>query len=138
MVTTHLKARQGPLLTKMRAEQGRDLQAWLQGVRDKGLPLLLTGDFNASPKEPVVELMLGEAGLGLRSAYREPAFTKWCVREYGEEKQVLDYIFHSPESLETLATLELPSEQQVGENRLPSLSFPSDHLSLVADLKLLD
>jgi len=138
VVTTHLKARQGPLLTKLRAEQGRDLVSWLQGVRDKRVPLLITGDFNATPVEPVVELMQERTGLNLRSAYRDPAYTTWCVREDGEVRSVLDYIFHSPDSLECEATLSVPPEQDIGEARLPSLAFPSDHLSLVADFKLLD
>ena len=52
-----------------------------------------------------------------------------------EEKNILDYIFHSP-ALRTLAVLDPPSQKEVGPDRLPSLSFPSDHLSLVADIKL--
>ena len=71
----------------------------------------------------------------LESAYDNSSleFTSWKVRESGEEKQVLDYIFHSAD-LTTLRTLGVPSEEEVGEGRLPSLAYASDHLSLVADI----
>ena len=58
------------------------------------------------------------------------------VRDTGEEKHVLDYILHSA-SVRTLAVLDPPPPEAVGEARLPSLQFPSDHLSLVADLAIL-
>jgi endonuclease/exonuclease/phosphatase family metal-dependent hydrolase len=49
----------------------------------------------------------------------------------GEQRQVLDYILHSS-ALTTASYLAVP--EHVGEERFPSLQFPSDHLSLVADL----
>jgi hypothetical protein len=36
------------------------------------------------------------------------------------------------------AVLEPAAEAEVGADRLPNLSFASDHLSLVADFKLLN
>ena len=62
-------------------------------------------------------------------------YTTWKIRETGEQKNILDYIFHSPQ-LQTVSTLDMPTEQQVGEDRLPSLQFASDHLSLVSDIKI--
>lgn len=128
VATTHLKARSGALLATLRNEQGKDLLEWLAAVR-QSRPLLLTGDFNAEPSEPVYRTVTE----GLASAYPESTpYTTWKVRESGEQKGTLDYIFHS-EGLQVLATLDPPQDQQVGQARLPSLSFPSDHLSLVAD-----
>ena len=72
----------------------------------------------------------GDGGQG-----RQVEFTTWKIRETGEQKKILDYIFHSPE-LKTVSTLDMPTEEQIGEDRLPSLEFASDHLSLVADIKL--
>ena len=46
---------------------------------------------------------------------------------------MLDYIFHSAD-LRTLRTLDVPSEEDLGEERLPSLAYASDHLSLLADI----
>ena len=131
VATTHLKARSGALLATLRNEQGKDLLAWLSTVKQHR-PLILTGDFNADPTEAVVRTIKEE----LVSAYPDSTpFTTWKIRETGEQKSTLDYIFHSG-GIQTSATLDMPTEQQVGKDRLPSLAFPSDHLSMVADLTL--
>jgi len=140
VATTHLKARQGALLSTLRNEQGKDMLDWLAD-RAAGRPLLLTGDFNADPSEPVFETVTKHPQLRLSSAYNdsteeeEDFYTTWKIRETGEQKHVLDYIFHTTDRLSPVATLEMPSEAEVGEKRLPSLQFPSDHLSLVAGLQ---
>ena len=54
VVTTHLKARKGGLLANIREQQGEDLMSWLQELSD-GRSLILTGDFNADPSEPVYQ-----------------------------------------------------------------------------------
>jgi len=131
VATTHLKARSGALLATLRNEQGKDLLEWLESVR-QSRPLILTGDFNAEPSEAVI----GSVTDGLMSAYPQSTpYTTWKVRETGEHKGTLDYIFHS-QGLTVKQTLDMPDEEQVGKDRLPSLSFPSDHLSLVADFIL--
>lgn len=142
VATTHLKARQGALLSTLRNEQGKDMLDWLAG-RAGGRPLLLSGDFNADPSEPVYHSVTSHEELRLSSAYKAGQYTgdgtadytTWKVRETGEQKYVLDYIFHSA-GLQPVAVLEMPTEAEVGENRLPSLQFASDHLSLVADFSL--
>ena len=48
-----------------------------------------------------------------------------------------DYILHTPGQLETLRTLAVPGEAALGEDRLPSAQFCSDHISLVADISLI-
>jgi endonuclease/exonuclease/phosphatase family metal-dependent hydrolase len=58
-------------------------------------------------------------------------YTTWKIRESGEQRQVLDYVLHSS-ALATCSYLAVPDH--VGEERFPSLQFPSDHLSLVVDL----
>lgn len=67
--TTHLKARHGALLSKLRNEQGKDLLRFVKDVA-KGRPILLSGDFNAEPSEPVYSTVLNNS-LGLSSAYAE-------------------------------------------------------------------
>ena len=64
-------------------------------------------------------------------------YTTWKIRQSGEQKHVLDYILHTPGQLETVRTLEIPDGDQIGEARLPSAQFASDHMSLVADISLL-
>ncbi|UYV72747.1 CCRN4L [Cordylochernes scorpioides] len=84
IVTTHLKAKMHPSFVKMRYEQGESLLQLLQNYRS--LPVIICGDFNAEPSEPVCQLMMASS-LGLDSAYRflsprheEPEFTTWKIR----------------------------------------------------------
>lgn len=130
--TTHLKARTGALLSTLRNEQGKDLLQWIHS-KIGDTPLILTGDFNAEPHEPVYATMTSNKDIPLSSAY-PLHYTTWKIRKDGEYKQNLDYIFHSP-AFNVTATLQAPTEQQIGPDRLPNLQFPSDHLSLVADFK---
>jgi len=134
VVTTHLKARKGALLANIREQQGEDLMSWLEELSD-GRSLILTGDFNADPSEAVYQTVTNNKEVKLDSAYDNSSldYTSWKIRDTGEEKQVLDYIFHSAD-LKTLRTLDVPSEEDLGEERLPSLAYASDHLSLVADI----
>lgn len=48
----------------------------------------------------------------------------------------IDYIFYSAEKMTVEAVLEFPTEEEIGEGRVPSFSYPSDHFSLVCDFKL--
>lgn len=70
VATTHLKARHGALLAKLRNEQGKDLLRFVRDVA-QGRPILLCGDFNAEPSEPVYSTILNNRDLGLSSAYAE-------------------------------------------------------------------
>ncbi|XP_071446924.1 nocturnin isoform X2 [Hetaerina americana] len=179
--TTHLKARKGALLSTLRNEQGRDLldfvakhTASTEAETGKRPPVLMCGDFNAEPIEPVYSSILSDERLSLSSAYaqypvtpsaanmvngnaenlpdgkggrltplesglREPPYTTWKVRESeGEVCHTIDYIFHSQDSLAVEALLEFPTGEDIGPGRVPSLSYPSDHFSLVCDFHILD
>lgn len=68
VATTHLKARAGALMSTLRNEQGRDLLRLVATLAD-GRPVLLAGDFNAEPTEPVYRTLLQNPGLRLASAY---------------------------------------------------------------------
>lgn len=69
VATTHLKAKHSALLATLRNEQGKDL---IQFVKDKseGRPVVLCGDFNAEPQEPVYSTVL-KGYQNLASAYAE-------------------------------------------------------------------
>jgi len=141
VATTHLKARSGALLSTLRNEQGKDILDYLEAFRENR-PIIISGDFNAEPSEPVFKTLMQNDKTPLQSAYKiaehekedNLQYTTWKIRETGEQKHILDYIFHSPQ-LETISTLDMPTEEQIGEDRLPSLEFASDHLSLVAELQ---
>jgi len=148
VATTHLKARFGDLQKSFRNEQGKDILKWLATIRGNR-PVIITGDFNGEPSEPFYSTLTENITTPLVSSYKMPGdtletednedenldYTTWKIRETGEQKHILDYIFHSPE-LETISTLNMPTGPQIGDNRLPSVEFPSDHLSLVADIRL--
>ena len=145
MAATHLKARSG--WERLRGAQGADLLRHIHTLIQKhgraascSVPLLVCGDFNAVPTEEVYR-RFSTSPLRLDSAYKklsrggltEPEFTTWKIRPSGESCSTLDYIWYSQDTLQVDALLDLPTEEQIGPGRLPSFSYPSDHLSLVCD-----
>ncbi|XP_050301160.1 nocturnin isoform X2 [Anthonomus grandis grandis] len=149
VATTHLKAKHSALLATLRNEQGKDLLEFLKQSCE-GRPLILCGDFNAEPVEPVYNTVL-QSKLNFASAYaecnrdkndripsadREPPYTTWKVREEGEVCHTIDYVFYTKSKFEVEAVLEFPSGEEIGNGRVPSMSYPSDHFSLVCDFKI--
>ncbi|KAF7663151.1 hypothetical protein LDENG_00216860 [Lucifuga dentata] len=152
VAVTHLKARSG--WEWLRSAQGSNLLYHLQNliqkhsggpVGDSGgdstnTPLLICGDFNANPSEEVYRRFT-LSPLGLDSAYKklsrdgltEPEYTTWKIRPTGECCTTLDYIWYSHNKLSVEAVLDMPTEEEIGPNRLPSFNYPSDHLSLMCD-----
>ncbi|XP_077559961.1 NADP/NADPH phosphatase nocturnin isoform X3 [Haemaphysalis longicornis] len=145
LVTTHLKARQGGLLSSLRNEQGKDLLDFVRAHRGQ-MPTIIAGDFNAEPSEPVYRTLLAQRDLQLESSYavkpgtnireQEPPYTTWKIRREGEVRHTIDYIFFSKPDLKLEARLDFPTEDQIGPGRVPSLAYASDHFSLVSDLSL--
>lgn len=125
-----------------RNDSGDDTTSEGKGGDSHGLPLIVCGDFNAEPWEDVYQ-RFASSPLGLDSAYKglsadghsEPPYTSWKIRRSsGESCHTLDYIWYSRQRFHVDAVLEMPCEEQIGPNRLPSYHYPSDHLSLVCDL----
>lgn len=144
VATTHLKARQGALLSTLRNEQGKDILEFLQThVNSDECPVILAGDFNAEPSEPVYSTVRSDERFQLDSAYRhapgsdgqEPAYTTWKVRGEGECCHTIDYVFFSRRHLSVDQVLPFPTGEQIGPDRVPSFQYPSDHFSLVVDFK---
>ena len=101
---------------------------------------------------------------GVLENQKEPSYTTWKIREDGEHIQTLDYIFfHSPDSyignednisynelqdesqytsqscnsnIKVEKVLDFPTGEQISADRVPSLSYASDHFSLIADFKI--
>lgn len=149
VAVTHLKARSG--WERLRSAQGSDLLQNLRGITSRGrrrseespgaMPLIVCGDFNAEPSEEVYRRFSSSA-LGLNSVYKllssdgqeEPAYTTWKIRPSGESRSTLDYIWYSHDALRVESLLDIPTEEQIGPDRLPSYHYPSDHLSLLCDI----
>lgn len=146
VATTHLKARQGALLSTLRNEQGKDILDFLQSNMDADCPIILAGDFNAEPSEPVYSTLRTDSRFGFDSAYRsvdgaqdgqEPPYTTWKVRGEGESCHTIDYVFYTRQHLGVDQVLPFPTGEQIGPDRVPSFQYPSDHFSLVVDFDLL-
>ncbi|KAF2892734.1 hypothetical protein ILUMI_13440 [Ignelater luminosus] len=147
ITTTHLKARQGALLSTLRNEQGKDLLQFISNHCDNR-PIILCGDFNAEPTEPVYSTILSNQLFAFSSAYAgsqedvsnsadgEPLYTTWKIREEGEVCHTIDYVFYSKNAMDVEAVLDFPSSEDIGEDRVPSFLYPSDHFSLVCDFRL--
>ncbi|KAB7506094.1 Nocturnin [Armadillidium nasatum] len=137
VLTTHLKARQGALLASLRHEQGMDLLSFLEEFRQKR-PSIVCGDFNAEPNEPVYEVMTN-SNPKLSSAYarlndgEELPYSTWKIRGSGEIKHNIDYIFFTEDQLTVEGGLDMPTEMEIGPERVPSAAYPSDHFSLICD-----
>ncbi|XP_050419714.1 nocturnin-like isoform X1 [Adelges cooleyi] len=137
VATAHLKSRKGGKEACLRNNQGKDLLSFVS-EHAKNCPTIITGDFNAAPYEPVYETMCSYPEFKLNSAYKEPGeepkFTSWKIRQReGDCKETLDYIFYTPEYLTIRSILAMPKEENVHKDRTPSLLYPSDHFSLIAD-----
>ncbi|XP_037833153.1 nocturnin isoform X2 [Kryptolebias marmoratus] len=149
VAVTHLKARSG--WERLRSAQGADLLQNLRGITSQSrcrskeplgtIPLVVCGDFNAEPSEDVYR-RFNSSPLGLNSVYKllssdgqmEPAYTTWKIRPSGESCSTLDYIWYTHDALSVESLLDIPTEEQIGPNRLPSYHYPSDHLSLLCDI----
>jgi nocturnin len=138
IATTHLKARSGALLSTLRNEQGKDILDYLDSFCE-GRPIIISGDFNAEPTEPVFKTLMQNEKTPLQSAYKiaehekedSLQYTTWKIRETGEQKHVLDYIFHSPQ-LETISTLRCQLK-----NKLARIVFHPYNLLLIISVWLL-
>ncbi|XP_054732795.1 nocturnin isoform X2 [Anastrepha obliqua] len=97
--TTHLKARHGSLLSKLRNEQGRDLLRFVKQFAGQ-LPVLICGDFNAEPTEPVYATVLSGEVLKLASAYADvKAKRDECNNDSANERKA-DKELHGNEAKE--------------------------------------
>ncbi|KAL3879572.1 hypothetical protein ACJMK2_031865 [Sinanodonta woodiana] len=142
VAVTHLKAKKG--FDEMRFQQGKHLLKYLD--KYSTIPLFICGDFNAEPTEAVYDLFQ-KSKFGLVSVYthlnkegKEPPYTTWKIRgEFGGNKEnckTIDYIWHTKNGINVKSVLAFPSGEAIGENRLPSMTYPSDHLSLACDFQL--
>lgn len=122
---------------------------------EKEVSLLFAGDFNSTPEFEVYRLMTCQmAGfddidwtdkenervsgvnfshdLELASACGCPPYTNYTKGFYG----CLDYIFYQTDKFSVKQVVELPSHEEVTQHEfLPSITIPSDHLAIIADLE---
>lgn len=87
--------------------------------------------FFADAEEAVKGVSL-EQPFDIKSAYNNPKYTNFTVGFAA----CLDYIFYQSNNLRMLQAVPLPSEEELKSlTAIPSIVFPSDHISLVADFE---
>ena len=132
---THLKAKGG--YEDLRHAQGSELLKSVSECLTEDKSVLVCGDFNAEPTEPVCKLMKENQHLSMRNAYvtatgSNPEFTTWKIRPDKEVKHTIDYVWHT-QNLSVTGCLKVPENDCVTDGRLPCLQYPSDHISLMFD-----
>jgi len=132
---THLKSK--PPHEAKRVQQITQFMDYVFAMQtSKDEPIVLTGDFNADPNNDVHTA----ASARLTSAYQqllgsEPAYTTCKVRKKGEACHTIDYIFLS-NGAQVTSCLSIPEYSTLPTERIPTWSYPSDHLSIGADVLL--
>lgn len=141
VAVTHLKAkREGK---ELRLAQGRHLLSEVHSFAENH-PIIVCGDFNAPPDEPVYELFQGSnSPPKLSSSYvtphygnKEPPLTSWKFRAAGESKYTIDYIWFTSDTLKVDSIWTVPTEEEIGKDGLPCARYPSDHVSLCTCFRL--
>jgi len=122
---------------------------------DTEVGILFCGDFNSTPpfgvlkyvtegslsskhpdwsivKEEMVESLSLSHPFNLNTATGTPKYTNYTIGF----KDCLDYIFYDENSFSVEQVVPFPTDDELGFHQaLPNVSFPSDHVSLVAELK---
>lgn len=141
VAVTHLKAKQEG--SKLRLAQGKYLLSEVHSFAGSH-PVIVCGDFNAPPDEPVYELFQGsDSPPKLSSSYvtphygnKEPSLTSWKFRAAGESKYTIDYIWFKSDTLKVDSIWTVPTEEEIGKDGLPCAKYPSDHVSLCTCFRL--
>lgn len=144
VAVTHLKAKRDG--RELRLAQGKHLLSEIQSFAEDH-PVVVCGDFNATPDEPVYELFCGSNDSPLKSKLsssyvtphygnKEPPLTSWKFRAAGESKYTIDYIWFTPDALKVDSIWTVPTEDGIGKDGLPCLKYPSDHVSLCTSFRL--
>jgi len=143
IVNTHLKAGLDQSYEDFRVEQLKCLLEKVKDFQQDSEDVILCGDLNSHVEtydniKPIVYSFLKHCGF--KNAYgREPGYTHWGAWTDCEVKTIFDYILYLGR-IKVLRVLQVPPEAIVGScpDRLPNQQYPSDHISLVADLQLVD
>lgn len=123
IITTHLKAKKP--FADIRLQQG---QALLR-IAEQHPMCLLVGDFNASPDEPVVQLINGQ----FESSFKDQPYTTAKVREH-LTCHTIDYVWYK--GMHLTKKINIPPVETLLPHYLPRVDYPSDHFSLSAEFLL--
>ncbi|CAM9698954.1 unnamed protein product [Discosporangium mesarthrocarpum] len=140
-------------------ERFRALHSSSRHLQLEDVPVIVTGDFNATPHpsdgptgtyEPLCYRTVLQHPLRLRSMFDvDHTFTTWKIRPLGgsagrsggeegvtrEVKHCIDYVWAS-DGVDTVRWSSMPTAEALGPARAPSYVYPSDHFSLAVELRL--
>jgi 2',5'-phosphodiesterase len=89
-------------------------------------------DWSSKKEEEVLNVEISQP-YKMQSACGTPKFTNYTVGF----KECLDYIFYQTEKFEVTKAIEMPTDEELGAHiAIPSVLFPSDHVAIIAELKM--
>lgn len=120
---------------KIARQEGVTLLLTKAAELSKGLPIIMTGDFNAIPESDVIkhvtDTSLKEHLINSKTIAKEFSGTEWTFHDFGripvENRDYIDYIFVSP-------TIETDKFEVLPE-KLDDV-FLSDHVPVIAKIKV--
>eukprot|EP00922_Rhytidocystis_sp_ex-Travisia-forbesii_P049576 GHVS01073773.1.p1 GENE.GHVS01073773.1~~GHVS01073773.1.p1 ORF type:complete len:184 (-),score=20.03 GHVS01073773.1:967-1518(-) len=141
VVTTHLKAKEDfEAIRLIQAEQlFTFLAEFVETLHDDTIPVIVCGDFNASPTSPTVQWIETQRYMSVTSVYvhdeKSGDYTTWKIRPKGEVKKVIDYIWLAERNSRRTARslMGRPRAEDICVARLPNGRHPSDHIPLAAE-----
>ena len=143
-ISTHLKAGFTQQYETTREDQLRALMKLVSSIHD-GEAIVLLADMNAHPRDlPGVSAtafpsLMQNSTLKMQSPYSSTVFTVWSGWTDGEVRAAFDHILYSNCNFVCSGIYQLPEMVAINREpcRLPNYRWPSDHLPLAADLKML-
>jgi nocturnin len=143
---THLKAEktaEGEAVRELEAGLLLDVMQEAQEGSPGQMPLIVCADLNAAPHAGKYEALAYPAVLrhplemksvyGSKGADSEPPFTTYKERKDKVSCHTIDFIFHN-DQVEPVSLLEIPDK--AGMIAMPNYRYPSDHFSLVSNLRI--
>lgn len=120
---------------KVARQEGVTLLLTRAAELSNGLPVIMTGDFNADPQSEVIKHVTNEAIkehlINTRSVAKEVTGTEWTFHDFGklplENREIIDYIFISKQ-------IEVDKFEVLSE-KLDDV-FLSDHTPIIAKIKI--
>lgn len=130
VINTHLKAKHGEKLEKIRHHQATEILSAIEDVYSHAR-IIVTGDMNMEHNESGYKVFndrFKDCYGGVPNHY-----TTWKFRDR-DEKRISDYIF--VKGFDVMSVLESFSDDIVPDSRFPCEWWPSDHIPVMAKLRM--
>lgn len=145
LAVCHLKAKEGAENDQRRDQQFTDIQSKITLARQNiqathaghspppQIAVVWAGDFNSPPSGAVCARMRAELPW-FSSAYspEQAPYTTWKVREHGEVRHTIDYIWYEHAHLVPRRLLAIPPLEAAQPDGYPNENYPSDHMAIGA------